>query len=158
VKVTIIVTDDSGNTWQTELPLLKVAPPARLSSSKGPAVKVNRANEKTSKGQGPGETKLSLDLSLPIRPFMKRFARAATGQQKFALLVAHMTGGDSNKKVESSKISTQWNKMSGLLGGKFNPAFSTRAKDSGWVDSPKFGEYQLLPGWKGVLSDGDSNN
>jgi hypothetical protein len=41
--------------------------------------------------------------------------------------------------------------MKPLLGGKLNRAHSTRAKENGWVDSPKRGIYVVLPHWKDIF-------
>lgn len=106
---------------------------------------------KPSAGSGLGQKP---DLTLPLRPFMNRYAQGISGPRKFALLVARLSGGDSNAEVPGNDIERQWNKMKGLLGGAFNPAYSTRAKDNGWVDSPKMGVYILLPGWEGALANG----
>ena len=96
-----------------------------------------------------------IDLGLPLRPFMKRYARGASffGSRKFALLVARIAGGDLSAEVPISDVQKQWGKMKGILGA-FNAAFTTRAKDDGWVDSPKFGIYSLLPGWNKVTRNG----
>jgi len=152
MRVSIIVTDDAGNSWEFDLPRRGSANPSESSPS---PEKKRRTRKKTSKGgsvavQPDGEVQdedPAIDLSLPIRPFMNRYARGATGARKFALMVAHTAKGDLSAEVTRSDIEKQWSKMTGLL-GEFNPAFSTRAKDSGWVDSPKFGVYKLLLGWK----------
>jgi hypothetical protein len=48
-------------------------------------------------------------------------------------------------------VEKHWNRMKQLLDGKFNVAYTTRAKDNAWVDSPKRGFYVILPSWKGIL-------
>jgi hypothetical protein len=74
-----------------------------------------------------------------------------SGAQKFTLLLAHLTKGDTKKEVALATIQKQWSKLKGSL-GDWNPAHSTRAKDREWVDSPKSGTYVLLSGWKGIFS------
>jgi hypothetical protein len=74
------------------------------------------------------------------------------GSQKFTLLVAYMSKGDTHKPVPLADIEKQWNKMKTLVDGKFNRAHTIRAKEHEWVDSPKTGMYVLLPGWKGIFS------
>ena len=73
------------------------------------------------------------------------------GPQKFTLLLAHITKGDTKKEVALATIQKQWNKMKGTL-GDWNTAAATRAKDQEWVDSPKNGTYVLLSGWKGIFN------
>lgn len=147
MKAVIILTDDDGNTWEGELNLdRRGARHQRL--TKGSAAP--RAPRSTLAG---GELS-SLDFSLPLRPFIKRYAVGASGPMKFAILVAHMAKGDLKNEVAFSEIERQWNKMKQLMGGSFNGAHATRAKDHGWVDSPKHGVYKLLAGWRGALPSG----
>jgi len=70
---------------------------------------------------------------------------------KFAILVARMAKGDLKTEIALSEIERQWSKMKQPMGGPFNGAHATRAKDHGWVDSPKHGVYKLLGGWRGAL-------
>jgi len=145
MKLTIIVTDDAGNSWKCELPLSTgagVAPKRKNHRSAAP-----RDEEGPAKGARP-------DLSLPLRPFIKRNAQGASGAKKFTLLLAHMAKGDVDAEVARADIEKQWNKMKGLLGGPFNAAYTSRARDNGWVDSLKFGAYKLLPGWERGLTNG----
>jgi hypothetical protein len=149
MKATFIITDDNGNTWSFELPLSNCSIPSNSSFVQRKR-QVKDASPVEKEPQRANKD-LPLDLSLPIRPFIKRHAREASGPQKFTLLVAHVAGGDLGIEVPRGEIEKQWNKMTGLMGGEFNAAYSSRARDNGWVDSPKFGVYKLLPGWKGVL-------
>jgi hypothetical protein len=87
-----------------------------------------------------------------MRAFVKTHARALSGPKKFALLLAYLSKNDPEKSVPLTDIESNWNKMTGLL-GKYNPAHSTRAKDNGWVDSPKQGVYVIVPGWEVILND-----
>jgi hypothetical protein len=41
------------------------------------------------------------------------------------------------------------------MGGSYNAAYATRAKASGWVDTPKYGLYTVLPHWNEALRDAD---
>jgi hypothetical protein len=92
-----------------------------------------------------------LDFSLPIRPFMKRYAKGVSGPRKFAILVAHLAKGDLETEVAFKDVEKQWNKMTQLMDGRFNSAHASRAKDNGWVDSPRHGIYKLLSGWSGAV-------
>jgi hypothetical protein len=87
-----------------------------------------------------------------MRAFVNDHARQLSGPQKFALLLAYLSKGNPETEVAFTDIETNWNKMTGLLGGKFNRAHSTRAKDKGWVDSPKHGVYVILPSWEEILN------
>ena len=138
MKVQIVMTDDSGATFEglAELtPRVSSAPVRKgtrgLGSQKASSVKAN--------------------FSTPIRAFIKAHARTLSGPKKFALLVAYLSKNNPQTKVAFTDIERSWNKMTGLL-GKFNPAHSTRAKDNGWVDSPKQGVYVIVPGWEAILN------
>jgi hypothetical protein len=140
VKVSIIVSDDEGNSYhgEAELASTATARPARK--------RVKRDAEARTSSNVP------ISLSSPIRAFVKQHARGMSGPQKFALLAAYLCKGDTNKQVLLEDIRTQWNKMKPLLGGKLNLAYPTRAKENEWVDSPKRGVYVVLPGWRGIFN------
>src|SRR5439155_7380346 len=53
--------------------------------------------------------------------------------------------------IERREIEKAWNRMTALMGGKFNPSYTMRAKDNGWVDTPKTGHYALRSGWEKAL-------
>jgi len=139
VRISIIVSDDHGNTFQGEAELTATA------SAKPPQkhVKRNRGEK--------GSPSAAVNFSSPIRAFVKTHARPMGGPQKFALLLAYLSKGDTHKQVPLANIKKQWNKMKSLLRGTFNPAHTIRAKEHEWVDSPKAGIYVLLPGWKGIF-------
>lgn len=82
---------------------------------------------------------------------MKAYAKGLSGTRKFALLVAYAAKGQVGKEVELNDVHKRWNKMTGLLGGKFNGFFSNTAKDDGWVDTRKKGIYVLTSSWKEAL-------
>jgi hypothetical protein len=159
MRALIIVTDDTGNTWEFELPLRKNATGGVSLPSANDTKRERKRNASNRKSAAPGSAaqaqhgEAEIDLSLPLRPFMNRYGRGSSGPRKFVLLVAHNTKGDIAAEVPSSEIQKQWAKMTGLL-GEFNGAFTTRAKDNGWVDSPKFGVYKLLAGWKAGVENG----
>ncbi len=159
MKASIIVTDDSGNRWEVELPLRKTIDEGAGTT---PLKARKRARAEFAEARDAGapdstteasKTELEIDLKLPLRPFMNQYARSASGPRKFALLVAHIAKGNLTVEVPFSDIQKHWGKMTGIL-RTFNPAFTTRAKDSGWVDSPKPGTYILLPGWKKGAKNG----
>ena len=140
MKVSIIVTDDSGNTFEGE---------AELRTKRTPTKSERRVGLKRTPHKSLGNP--AVNLSSPIRAFMKKHARSLGGPQKFALLLAHMAKGDTKRELAVATVQKQWGKMTGLL-AKWNPAYTTRAKEQEWVDSPKTGAYVLLSGWKGIFN------
>lgn len=137
MKVSIIVSDDHGNNYRGEVELVP--------STTAPHKQVKKVSlSKT-------VTKSPTSFSVPIRAFVKQHARGLSGPQKFALLVAYLKKGETNKEALLTDVGKHWNKMKPLLGGKLNLAYPTRAKENGWVDSPKRGTYVLLPGWKSIF-------
>jgi len=138
LKVSIIVSDDDGNNYRGEVEL------DAHSAGKRPQ-RQTKAAPATPAGKVP------VNFATPIRNFVKLHARDMSGAQKFALLVAYLTKGDGKKELLMTDVEKNWNRMKPLLGGKFNFAYTTRAKDNGWVDSPKRGFYVVLPGWKGIF-------
>jgi hypothetical protein len=92
-----------------------------------------------------------LQFTLPVRPFMKRYGAGMSGSKRLALLVAHMVKGNVGSSVEIDEVQKLWSKMSALMGGAYNSAHASRARDNGWIDSPKSGTLTLLSGWKEVL-------
>ena len=139
MRVRIIVSDDDGNNYQGEVEL------ARSSSAKPARKPVARETRPR------GRTSLPVNFSSNIRAFVKKHGRGMRGPQKFALLVAYLSKGEPKKEVSIANIRKHWNKMTQLLGGKFIRVYSQRAKEYGWVDSPRTGVYELLPDWKGAL-------
>lgn len=149
MRASIVFIDDEGNKWEHELTL--VARADRSEANKQPPKKrMTAARAPKSSASKPTRTSAP-DFSLPIRPFIKRYARGVSGPKKFAILVARITKGEMKAEVPFSEIEKQWNKMKQLMGGSFNPAHASRAKDNGWVDSPKHGVYKLLGEWRDAL-------
>jgi hypothetical protein len=138
MKVHVVVTDDHGNVFDGEATLGAVSAPSR---SRPPARR---------KAQPPSRE--TLEFTLPARAFMKQHAKRLGGPAKFTLLLAWMTKGKAGDAKSSRDIEKAWNKMTELMGGKFNPAYTTRAKTNGWVDTPKrTGSYVLLERWAQAL-------
>jgi hypothetical protein len=96
-------------------------------------------------------TSAKLDFGKSERAFIKAYAKGLSGTRKFVLLVAYTAKGQVGKEVELNDVSKRWNKMTALLGGKFNRFFSNTAKDDGWVDTRKKGTYVLTSSWKDAL-------
>jgi hypothetical protein len=100
-------------------------------------------------------TTSKLDFSLNERAFVKKYARSLSGMKRFVLLVAYLAKGKHGAEVSLKDVQKNWNKMKGadLLGGRFNTKYSTTAKDTGWVNSPRYAVYTLQPSWVEVLED-----
>lgn len=142
MRISIIVTDDKGNIFEGD---------AQLKASGVPAKPCVPKSAKRPLAPDKSTIVAPVNFSLQIRAFVKKHARGMGGPQRFALLAAYLSKGDIHKQVPFGDIEREWNRMKPLLGGKFNPAYSTRAKESGWVDSPRRGTYVLCPGWKGIF-------
>lgn len=89
-----------------------------------------------------------LSFTLNPRAFMKRYGRALAGAQKFTVLLARLANGKTSHEVALEDIEKHWNSMTSLMDGEFNRAHTNRAKENGWVDSPKRGVYVLTTEWK----------
>jgi hypothetical protein len=92
-----------------------------------------------------------MNFDLPLRPFIKKYSHSMSGPKRLTLLVAWLAKGKSDVQVGRVEVSRAWNKMKTLMGGPFNSAYETRARDNGWLDSPKPGVYTLLHSWREVL-------
>jgi hypothetical protein len=148
MKASIVITDDAGNTWEYDLTLVNSARRARAVARPRETAKPSAGENKVSRPRRGAD----IDFSLPVRPFIKRYASGASGPRKFAILVARLAAGDTGIEIPFKDIEKQWNRMTQLMGGRFNPSHASRAKDAGWVDSPKHGVYKLLGDWGGALS------
>jgi hypothetical protein len=139
MKAELLITDDSGQRYAGTCdlsPVLEVGSGIdNLEDSLSPVAKNARP----------------LDFALPARAFVKKYGAAMGGPKKFALLLAKLVGGRIGEPVERAAIEKSWNKMRPLMGGSFNGAYTNRAKENAWVDSPKTGQYVLLPAWTEIL-------
>jgi hypothetical protein len=68
------------------------------------------------------------------------------------LLIAHMSGGKASTPIAAGAVQAAWNRVTAFL-GDYNRAHGTRAKDKGWIDSPKHGQYVLRPTWTEATSE-----
>jgi hypothetical protein len=141
MKVQITVTDNQGNTYLGEIELTS---PDTSSTGK-------HLPKKGHVSPTAMQTK-SIDFTLGVRAFLKRHIPGkASGHQKFVILLAWIAKGDTSKTVDYDTVVQQWNKVKGLTGGEFNPAYTTRAKEANWVDTPKMGAYKLQRDWKAAF-------
>jgi hypothetical protein len=140
MKVHITVTNDQGVTFEGSTELARVSKSGKASKAAG----------KTHAARRP-DTKLS--FSLNSRAFMNKYARGMTGSRKFTLLLAHLAQGKVDQEISRERVASEWNRMKSVLGGPYNGAHATRAKAEGWIDSAKWGHYQLSDSWKEVTGD-----
>jgi len=112
----------------------------------------NARTRKPASGKGAPDHK-PIDFSTPMRAFVKKHSNGMNGPKKFALLVAYLTKGDVSKQVSLVDVVKHWNKMTGkgLLGMKFNPVYTGRARESDWVHAEKAGMYKIRPAWKEIF-------
>jgi len=93
-----------------------------------------------------------INFSLNERAFVKRYAIGKSGAKKFTILLAYIAAGKIDKDIKLSEIKSRWNKMSAKnILGKFNMFFTSDAKNNGWVNSKKYGFYNLTEEWKNIL-------
>lgn len=148
MKAVIVFTDDRGKSWEHELTLV----PRRDSSARTGATSLRHGFARSAaKRPTPKATTASLDFSLPVRAFIKRYARRASGPRKFVILLARLSKGEMSSEVAFTEIEREWNRMTQLMGGRFHRSHAARARENGWVDSPKKGTYKLLSGWQSAI-------
>lgn len=137
MKITFFLTDDRGNEFE------------------GSAILTPASTERKRRAPrtGPRRIKAAVDPSFDLNPlaFMKRYGAGLSGPEKFTLLLARLTAGDTSKDIAIAELRKQWNKMKSVMEGRFNPAYANRAKANGWVDTQKQGIYVLCASWKEAL-------
>jgi hypothetical protein len=138
VKVQVTLTNDEGIVYVGEVDL-------KASSSK------HESPKKRSDATKGLLDSADMNFDLPLRPFIKKYSASMSGPKRLTLLVAWLAKGKSDVQVGRVEVSRAWNKMKTLMGGPFNSAYETRARDNGWLDSPKPGVYTLLSSWQEVL-------
>lgn len=145
MKASIVFTDDQGKTWEFELK------PVQAASNQTPTRRGKASPSRPAKEpKADVQRHTSPDFGISMAAFMSRYAKGGSGAQKFTILLARLTKGDTKTQVESKEIERQWKQMKRHL-GEFNGAHGTRAKDAGWVDTPKRGFYVLLKDWQSAL-------
>ncbi len=136
MKARISVSDENGNQFEGEVMLSPV--PQRV-----------RRHVKTPPPAARSVQRLDFDMN--ERAFAKKYAGGLSGPKKFSLLLAYFAKGNCDKEIEVKIIEKSWNKMTALLGGKFNGKYPNKAKEYGWADSRKQGVYVLRPKWVELL-------
>jgi hypothetical protein len=118
----------------------------------GGAAKLRGARKNFPQPRGRTPNAPSIDFDIPIRPFIKKYAKGMSGPQRFALLLARLVNGDLKKEVQLKEIEKTWNAMTALMDGmEFNRFFPSQAKDHDWVESKQRGSYNLRPNWKQIF-------
>lgn len=92
----------------------------------------------------------NIDFGMPPRAFFNKYAKDLSGPERFALVVAYLSKGDTEISVTITDIEDLWKKTTALLGA-FNYAHSTRAKDRDLVNTIQKGTYRLRPNWRTVV-------
>lgn len=140
MRVHITLTDARGATFEGTAELVRGTK----------SVKAPKTSAKTGTTTRPTK---NLSFSLNSRAFMNKHAKSLSGSRKFTLLLAHLAHGKIGEDISGEQIVSTWNKMKSVMGGAYNTAHATRAKEEGWIDSPKRGFYALSDSWKEVTSD-----
>lgn len=94
----------------------------------------------------------SVDFDVNARAFFKQHASNMSGPKKVTLVLAYLAQGDIEQEKTLEEISDQWKKVEGLLGGKIQKMYATRAKEQDWIDSSKQGVYLLRPKWTEIFN------
>ncbi len=142
MRVKLAVTDDGGNVFEGEVDLSPAGAPQSAARRRSPASPKPESRLPAT----------AVDLRLPVRAFMSRYARGRTGPQAFALLLARLAEGEIGHEVSVESIRSEWNRTRGIVGSEYATMYATRAKDNAWVDSPRRGVFVLLPDWPAALT------
>jgi len=92
-----------------------------------------------------------IDFTKPERAFIKANVGNLGGAKKFVLLIAFLAKGGVDVEIALADVEARWNRMTSLMGGKFNRFFSSSAREAGWVDVKKKGIYVLCQSWREAL-------
>src|ERR1051326_1947417 len=95
----------------------------------------------------------AVDFSGNVRKFAKRYGIGMTGPKIFALIVAWMTKGNREMEVNYLDVEKLWNSMTSIFGIAFNPKYTTKAKEYGWVDSKRRGFYSVTDRWQEIFEN-----
>jgi hypothetical protein len=140
MKIHIVVTSDDGTTYEGQADLAPTSSGGRRARALKPSkpAAITAAN--------------SPDFDLPVRAFVNRYAKPLSGPRKYAVLVARLCGGKIGQTVSPREVEKQWRSMTEPMGGDYNGAYATRAKNEGWIDSPDRKSIVLLKDWIHALN------
>jgi hypothetical protein len=141
MRVHIVVTSDEGISYEGDAELAPsgasgASPRTRRRAVKDPAIQPSAA---------------APDFDLPVRAFAKRNARSLSGPRKYAVLVARLCGGKVGQTISPREVERQWRSMTEPIGGDYNPAYASRAKNEGWVDAIDRDTIVLRKDWINAL-------
>lgn len=138
MRAHIIITDEKGVSFEGEVELTR--------ASRGRATDRGKVATATASPQ--------IGFDMPIRAFVKKYARGMSRPRKFVLLLSYLAKGQTGKEVLLRDVERHWNKMTSatLMGGRFNRSLTDSAKGNGWVDTKKPGVYVLQTSWKQIFS------
>jgi hypothetical protein len=139
MKIEFIIIDDHGKRFIGEA--LLVPAPQRKKTGKGTV----------SPEKGPTLRIDDLMFSLNTRAFMKKYSRGLKAPSQFVLLLARLAGGDRSVEVRTDEVAAHWNRMKTVIGVPFHRMYALRAKENGWVDTPKRGTYVLSTNWREIF-------
>jgi hypothetical protein len=143
MRVHVVVTDEGGQSYEGEATLRVAAGRPARERRVARAVRAPRAAWSRPAEDNP-------DFGLSLRAFAKRYAEGLPGPAKFTVLLARLTDGKIGPTKSLKDIEKTWKRMTGLL-GKYNPVHAIRARENGWVNTPKYGQHALAGEWKDAL-------
>jgi len=102
-----------------------------------------------------GRSDQNLDFSLNDRAFIKKYSSGLNGQEFFTLICSYLSKGKKDVVVELSKIKEIWKSCLGVIGLSYHSMFSTRAKESSWVNAVKNARssYMLGKHWQDIFKN-----
>src|ERR1022692_828566 len=110
MRIQISITTETGAVYSGEVELSAVA-------RERDTTKARPTRKETVPAVG------QIDFSLPVRPFIKKYANGMSGPKRLALLVARVAEGDNSVQVQRSEVMKLWGRMTSLMGGAFNSAY-----------------------------------
>ena len=139
MRLHIRATDHQGQVYEGHIDLVEQRQTKGRPSQLPKAPKIKSSSAK------------ALDFSLPERAFIKTYSEGLSGPKKFVLVLAYLAKGKTSSEILFSDVHSHWDRMTSLLGGKFNRFYSGTAKDFGWVDTKKPGVYVLRSNWRDAI-------
>lgn len=96
---------------------------------------------------------VKIQFNLNVRAFFKKYSKGLTGPKNFTLVAAFLSKGQVGKSISAENIADCWNKNFSFLGGKklTSRTYGTRAKENEWLDSKKYGFYELTSKWQKIF-------
>ena len=144
MKVRVVVTSDEGVSYEGETDLVPSSS-TTLKPSKQGAKSAGAVARPSAIGVAP-------NFDLPVRAFANRYAKNLSGPRKYAVLVARLCGGKLGQSISPREVERQWRSMTEPMGGAYNGAHLSRAKNEGWIDQPSRESVVLLKDWINALN------